>query len=63
MDSRTAAEVTRAHPTHCAGSRGSLASVVLRVEQDALAEEMEAGSIKHLAFEYFDPVDVAFDHA
>jgi hypothetical protein len=70
VDSRTAAEVTRAHPTHSdlrlvssASSRGRLASVALRIEQDTLAEEIEAGSAEHLTFEHLDPVDVSFDHA
>ncbi|MER7450355.1 hypothetical protein ABTW96_08705 [Nocardia beijingensis] len=30
-------------------------------EQDALAEQVEVGATKHLAFDHLDAVDVAFD--
>src|SRR5690348_5272277 len=32
-------------------------------QQDALAEEGEAGAAEHLALEHLDPVDVSFDDA
>ena len=33
------------------------------MKDDALAEQGEAGSAVHLAFDHLDPVDVAFDFA